>query len=217
MLEFIEKTFHDFDAMMIGFMSNLQNSAGDILTPLTTIISLLTTLGIVYILVGLSMFCFKGKRKLALCLIGAIAIGAIITNLTLKNMVARPRPFDGGYREFWEAVGAPHEDEYSFPSGHTTTTMAVAMSGLLYGKKKWAWIGILAVLVIGFCRIYLIVHYASDVLGGIIVGSIAGLVAGLIVKIFYRIIKNRNGKIARFFKDSDLSNLFVKKKYKEKV
>ncbi|MBR7111181.1 MAG: phosphatase PAP2 family protein [Clostridia bacterium] len=217
MLEFIEKTFADFDKSAFDFMSGLREGAGDVLTPVTTILSLLTTLGILYIIIGLCMALFKGKRKLAICLIGAIAIGAIFTNLALKNIVARPRPFDGGYRELWEMVGAPHEDEYSFPSGHTTATTAVAMAGFLYGKKKWSWIGLLAVLVIGFCRIYLVVHYASDVLGGIIVGSVAGLIAGLIVKIFYAIIKNKNGKFARFVKDWDLSDWFVKKKYKEKA
>ena len=216
MLEFIEKTFHDFDAQVINFMSGLRESAGSVLTPLTNILSILTTLGILYIIVGLCLALFKGKRKLAICLIGAIAIGAIFTNLALKNIVARPRPFDGGYREFWELVGSPHEDEYSFPSGHTTATMAVAMAGLLYGKKKWCWIGFLAVLIIGFCRMYLIVHYASDVLGGIVVGALAGLIAGLIVKIFYAIISKKDGKFARFVKDWDLSDLFVKKKYKNK-
>ncbi len=218
MLEFIEKTFADFDKSAFDFVAGLRESAGEVLTPLTTIFSLLTTLGILYIIIGLCMALFAGKRKLAFCLIGAIAIGAIFTNLALKNIVARPRPFfSEEYKPLWELVGSPHEDEYSFPSGHTTATTAVAMAGFLYGKKKWSFIGLLAVLIIGFCRIYLVVHYASDVLAGIIVGSIAGLIAGLIVKIFYAIIKNKNGKFARFVKHWDLSDWFVKKKYKGKA
>ena len=217
MLEFIETTFADFDRLAFEFMAGLRDGAGEVLTPIATIFSLLTTLGLLYIIIGLCIAFFAGKRKLAICLIGAIAIGAIFTNLTLKNLVARPRPFlTEEYKPFWELVGAPHEDEYSFPSGHTTATAAVAMAGFLYGKKKWSWIGLLAVLIIGFCRIYLVVHYASDVLAGIIVGSIAGLIAGLIVKIFYAIIKNKNGKFARFVKEWDLSDWFVKKKYKQK-
>ena len=218
MLEFIQTTFAEFDRVAFNFMAGLRDAAGEVLTPLTTILSILTTLGIIYIVIGLCMSLFAGKRKLAICLIGAIAIGAIFTNLLLKNLVARPRPFfTEEYRPFWELVGSPHEDEYSFPSGHTTATTAVAMAGFLYGKKKWSWIGLLAVLVIGFCRIYLVVHYASDVLAGIVVGSIAGLIAGLIVKIFYAIVKNKQSKFARFVKEWDLSNWFVKKKYKNKA
>ncbi len=217
MLEFIETTFKSFDESAITFVAGLREGAGSVLTPLTTIASLLTDMGLLYIIVGLVLALFKNQRKLAICMIGAIAIGAICTNLVLKNLIARPRPFDGGYAEYWQAVGAPVEDEFSFPSGHTTATTAVAMAGLLYGKKKWSWIGLLAVILIGFSRIYLIVHYASDVLAGLVVGSIAGLIAGLIVKIFYAIIAKKEGKFARFARDWDLSDLFVKKKYKQKA
>lgn len=215
MLEFIEKTFSSFDSSAISFVAGLRESAGSVLTPLTRIASILTDMGILYIIVGLCLCLFKSKRRLGICIIGAIAIGAICTNLVLKNIIARPRPFNGGYEEYWLAVGAPVEDEFSFPSGHTTATAAIAMAGLLYGKKKWCFVGYLAVLLIGFSRIYLIVHYASDVLAGLIVGSVAGLIAGLIVKIFYAVIKEKDGKISRFMKDWDLSDLFVKKEYKE--
>lgn len=216
MLEFIQNTFSGIDTAAFEFMSGLQKSAGDFLTPLMKIISFLGDKGIIFILFGLCFMLFSKKRKLGICIIGAVAIGAIITNIALKNIVARPRPFNSGFEDFWIAVGSPMEDEFSFPSGHTTAITAAVTALFIQCNKKWSWVGYIFALLMAFSRVYLIVHFASDVMAGLIVGIIAGCLSALVTKLIYDYLKKRKNRFSSFALDADFPNLFVKKEYKDK-
>lgn len=217
MLEFIQTTFAGLDTAAFEFMSGLQQSAGDMLTPLMKIISFLGEKGLLFIVIGLCCILFSKQRKLGICIIGAVAIGAIITNIALKNIVARPRPFTlSEFEGFWVAVGSPMEDEFSFPSGHTTAITAAATALFIQRKKAWSWIGYIFALLMAFSRVYLIVHFASDVIAGLIVGIIAGVLSALITKLIYSILNKRQNKLSDFALKADFPNLFVKKEYKDK-
>ena len=215
MVEFLNTTFSGFDGGIFSAMNKLAVSAGGFFTPLFKIVSLLGEKGLIFILAGLVLLCFAKTRKIGVCMIGAIAIGAIITNLTLKEIIARPRPFNSSttYNDFWQTVGAPPEDSYSFPSGHTTSTMAFATAMFLTCNKKWSWVGFLGALLMGVSRIYLIAHYPTDVIGGLIVGGIAGVCAFFITKLIYKIAdKNKDKKFFKFVLEFDLLNAFKKNK-----
>jgi len=114
-----------------------------------------------------------------------LAIGAIITNLGLKPTVARPRPYadeSSIFYQFWLTVGQNMESDKSFPSGHTTAAFAAMTPLFLEGKKSVKICAILFAVLMGIARIYLCVHFPSDVLAGIIVGIIGGVLGVLISK-----------------------------------
>ena len=106
-----------------------------------------------------------------------IIVGALMTNVILKPLVLRPRPYswDGSvYQEYWHLLGEPMESDYSFPSGHTTAAFAMAWGVTASRDKRKIWVAFILAFLIALSRIYLSVHYATDVLVGLILGTIGG-------------------------------------------
>ena len=102
-----------------------------------------------------------------------ILLTVILLILPLKPIVARTRPFDVN-TSIQLLVARPHD--YSFPSGHTAASFTAAMALYLAGENKmWKPALVLAVLI-AFSRLYLYVHYPTDILGGIITGCIAAYI-----------------------------------------
>ena len=117
-------------------------------------------------------------------LLGLI-IGAVVVNLWLKVVIARPRPYadlNGVYYPLWQQLGAHTESDFSFPSGHTNAAFASMVPVFIIGRKRWSWLALVFAFLMGLSRIYLVVHFPSDVIGGIITGTIAGLLGVLIAK-----------------------------------
>ncbi len=133
------------------------------------------TLGIV-LLLGV-----RRKRKSAAIL--AIGVtGAVLINVFLKTLFQRDRP------ELWERIVT--ENSYSFPSGHAMASSALALSLILvFWPTRWRWpvlIGSLLYMIgIGLTRLYLGVHYPTDIIAGWIVS--AGWVALLMLIVRYRV------------------------------
>jgi membrane-associated phospholipid phosphatase len=100
------------------------------------------------------------------------------------------------------------ESEYSFPSGHTTSVAAAMWPVFLNCKKKVSWLVFLFVIAIGATRNYIMVHFPSDILGGMIVGFCAGFVSYLIVNAIWKKFEPKNSLLIR----ADLPDLFRKKK-----
>ena len=142
----------------------------------------------------------------------AVGFGAIITNLSVKEIVARPRPFQSGVAEFyewWQYVGAHSVSEYSFPSGHVTAAMASAVA-LCLGKRRW-WVFLASVSYVALMmasRNYLMVHYPTDVIGGLFTGAVGGILAYLTVKLISKFLGNYGDKKAcSFILNSDIRNI----------
>jgi undecaprenyl-diphosphatase len=131
---------------------------------------IITALGYYWIVlpllaVAVTFFYRRGWRLSAVLLLVSTA-GSVVLTTVLKGVFERARPelFDSGYQASF----------YSFPSGHAT--VAVGFYGMLTlvlayrlgGIARWALVifGILVVLLIGFSRLYLGVHYPTDVLAG---------------------------------------------------
>lgn len=206
MTEFFE-LFSRFDASVFKAMHNLAKNAGGFFTPFFEIITLLGEKGLLFFAMSAIMMLFAKTRKLGICMFGAVACGALITNIILKDMIARPRPFEAEeqFFEYWTFVGSPAEDGYSFPSGHMTAIMAAMTALFILCNKKWSWIGFVGVLFMGVSRIYLIAHYASDVLAGILVGAISGIIAYIITQIIYFVLnKYDENKFFAFILDFDI-------------
>ena len=114
-----------------------------------------------------------------------VTIGAIFTNLCLKVFIARPRPYadeSSLFHQLWLLVGQNIESDKSFPSGHTTAAFATMTPAFILGKPRVKWAAVIFAVLMGIARIYLVVHYPSDVLAGMIVGIFAGCIAVLIAQ-----------------------------------
>lgn len=154
-----------------------------IFTPVFKDITIAGNNGIVFIVIAVILLIFKKTRKAGILALLAMAFGFIFTNLILKNVIARPRPFfdqNSIYYDYWVQAGSLSEKGYSFPSGHVTSLAAFAMGLFLAFNKKWSWPFLLIPLLMGYTRIYFFVHYASDIVSGLLVGFSCGALSFLI-------------------------------------
>ncbi|MBO5019310.1 MAG: phosphatase PAP2 family protein [Clostridia bacterium] len=137
--------------------------------------------GIFWIAIAVVLLLFKKTRKIGLTMGIALAMGFIIGNLTLKNIVARTRPYDlnPAFPLLIEKLS-----DFSFPSGHTLASFEASVSIFLYNKKFGTAAVILAVLI-ALSRLYLYVHYPTDVLASVIIGTTLAIVSFVIVKKIY--------------------------------
>lgn len=186
---------NSFDHTIAKWANDVFQSTNEILSPLLKLITNLGNMGFIFIMISLIMIFFKKIRKIGMIVLFSIAIGFVFANLILKNVVARPRPFideTSDYYLWWKEAGSMIESGYSFPSGHTTAAMAFGLSLFLCFKKKWSWVFLLIPLIMGFTRIYFVVHYTTDVLGAILVGGLSALISYSAIKYIVKVIEYKN-------------------------
>lgn len=176
---------------MNTFLQSVQNLDGeillqiqqhlrtDMLTPLMKFVTFLGNGGWFWILCAVVLLAIPKTRKTGYAAVLSLIFGVIVTNLLLKNIVARPRPF-AEIEALIPLIAKP--TDFSFPSGHTTASFAVALVMFRMLPKK---IGIPAVVLaalVAFSRLYLGVHYPTDVLVGFLVALMGSTVAVWIVR-----------------------------------
>ena len=211
----LNTTFAGLDGAVFNAMHGLANAMGNILTPIFKIYTALGDGGLFFIALSIFLMFFRKTRKTGFAMLLAIGVGAVFTNLLIKKLVARPRPYVESelYNGFWQFVGAHVESEYSFPSGHTTATMASMTAMFICCNKKWSWIGFVVAFLMAFTRVYFIVHYFTDVLGGFIIGAIGGIGGYYICKLVYKYLeKYKEKKAINFMLNACILNLFKKNK-----
>ncbi len=181
--QWINATFESFDQTVTSAVHHLHTAAGGFFTPFFELISFLGKGGICLILLSLCLLFFKQTRRFGTAMLLGLAIGAIITNLGLKIFIARPRPYadqNSMFYRLWLTVGQNVESDKSFPSGHTTAAFASMTPVFILCKPKYKIAAFCFAFLMGIARIYLVVHFPSDVLAGMIVGIFAGCIAVLI-------------------------------------
>ena len=134
--------------------------------------------GIIWIVLSIVLICTKKYRPYGIMMIISIAAGFLIGNVCLKHIVARPRPCWVN-KDVDMLVNVP--SDYSFPSGHTHAS-AEGATVAMYADKKLGICAIVVAVLIALSRLYLYVHYPTDVLGG----AILGVGIGMTTVYFYR-------------------------------
>lgn len=132
-------------------------------------------LGLLFLLLGVKK---RIWRQRGLLLLLALGVNAIVCNLLLKPLVNRTRPYDLlGYEILIPPVGDP-----SFPSGHTAASFAAA-TALYTIDRRWGIAAYLFAVLMGFSRLYLGVHFPTDVLAGAVIGAV---MARLVIRFFWQ-------------------------------
>lgn len=177
----LDAAFSGFDAWGLRALHALRlSAAGDALLGLSHILALLGRGGVFLILAGLALCCRRPTRRTGAGMLLAVALGFVAANLILKPLVCRARPCAdaaGVFHRWWLQAGAAAASGSSFPSGHTTAAMAAATAAFRLGGPKKRWLVFLFPLLMALSRCYLMVHYPSDVLAGLLTGFLAGALA----------------------------------------
>ena len=140
------------------------------------IVTFLADAGWFWILLTLTLLCIKRTRRLGLAMAVSLLLSTIVTNLFLKPIIARPRPYE--LREL--TIKVPLPGDASFPSGHTTVSFSGAFALFWQNKKAGAPALVLATLI-AFSRLYFYLHFPTDVLGGFVIGLAASLASALLL------------------------------------
>ncbi|EJO5346315.1 phosphatase PAP2 family protein [Clostridium botulinum] len=159
--------FQNIDIYILDFIH--RNIANNLLDKIMIFITTLGNLGIIWIVISILLILSKKYRKIGILCISSLVLTSLIGEVVLKNLVQRARPFTA-IEGINLLVKAPKS--FSFPSGHTASSFAVAV---VIGKtlKKFKVPVYILAISIAFSRLYLYVHYPSDVLVGALIGIIS--------------------------------------------
>ncbi len=153
--------------------------------PMDVIMKAITFLGEagwLWIALGVIFLFFKKTRKMGITVLGALVLSLIFCNITLKPIVARIRPYD--IKEGIDLIiGKP--SDFSFPSGHTSASFAAAVA-IFACNKKWGIGAVVLAAIIAFTRLYLYVHFPTDVLAGMLLGTLCAVISYYIVKFIWQ-------------------------------
>ena len=171
-----------FDLPILDWIqANLQSGFMDKFMPFITIFG---DAGIFWMVWAGVLLIFRKTRKIGIGMFIAMILGLLVCNITLKPLVARIRPYDLQLEEFGITInllsGAMHD--FSFPSGHTIASFEAAVVLLKNSKKMGIPAMVLAVLI-SFSRLYLYVHYPTDVIASIILGTIFALIGDAVASL----------------------------------
>ncbi len=143
------------------------------LNPIVLFLTSLGNAGVIWILLAAILLLQKKYQKTGVSMAISLLIGFLITNLLLKNWVCRPRP----YNMIPELHALVTANDWSFPSGHSTCSMAGAVSMFLGLPKKMGVPALILGALICLSRLYVGVHYPTDVLCGAAIGVLAAVCA----------------------------------------
>lgn len=151
--------------------------------------------GFLWIALGIALLLWRKTRKAGVVVLLALAFNGIVVNGILKPLLSRPRPFHIDFalwaKDYVYPALTKMPGDKSFPSGHTAISFAGAC-GLFFGLRPawlgsikprlWAILGVVLAALVGFSRLFLGVHYATDVLTGLLIGVLCGYLAMLLAR-----------------------------------
>lgn len=176
--------------MEIQILHWFESLHNPVLNPIMYGITALGNMGLFWILMALLCLTVLPKRyrKIGFTMAVALIFSVILCNGIMKNLWQRPRCFwengefmviGNGFENLYNIFNSI--DDFSFPSGHTSASFAAALAIFMWRKKEGIWAIVLASLI-SISRLYLTVHYPTDVLASLILGILYGIIAYYIVK-----------------------------------
>lgn len=182
-----KKEVEKMELTILDWIQSIRTPAGDVVIPLIT---RLGDAGIIWILLAAVLLIFPKTRKSGAILAAALCVDVILCNGILKNLFGRLRPCDVN-TSIQLLIARP--DSFSFPSGHTAASFAAVAALKLAGERR-LWKPALALAaLIAFSRMYLYVHYPTDILGGVAVGIFAGYAGYWIINRFIEYLSEYHG------------------------
>lgn len=168
------QSINNFDFAILDFIR--ENIACPLLDAVMPVVTALGNGGILFIACAVAMLFLKKWRKTGLMVGVALILGLLVCNVTLKPLVGRIRPFD--IHEVSLLVSPP--DDFSFPSGHTIAAFEFA-TVLMIRRRSVGVVALIAAVLIAFSRLYLYVHYPTDVLASVILGTLFGILGVFLI------------------------------------
>ncbi|MDF2632775.1 MAG: hypothetical protein K0Q85_1371 [Caproiciproducens sp.] len=163
------------DNNLLGFIqANLHNPVFDKIMPF---ISMIGNVGAVWIAIAIVFLLIPGYRKYGIMIVCGVLLTALTGEVILKNLVERVRPCNVNTLV---PMLIARPTDFSFPSGHTSSSFAATVV-IWKANRKFGVIALLLAFLIAFSRLYLYVHYPSDILTGMVLGLICGTAAIYIV------------------------------------
>ena len=161
---------------ILDMIQNLRTPIGDVVVPLIT---RLGDAGIIWIILTVLLLIIPKTRKTGVIMMAALLADVLLCNVFIKNLVARTRPYEvvDGLKLLIEK-----QSDYSFPSGHTGSSFASAIVLWKELPRKYGVMALIVAVLIAYSRLYVGVHYPSDVLAGVVIGTVLALVSVWLVK-----------------------------------
>ena len=155
---------------------------------LMPLVSALSAHGELWILLAVVLLCIPKTRRVGVTMGLTLLLGFLIGNVGLKNLIGRVRPYDVA-TDVSLLVERLHD--FAFPSGHTLASFGAATALTLY-HRRWGAAALLLAAAIGFSRLYLFVHYPTDVLAGALLGIVLAVAAYFLVNRVWRVVQPEN-------------------------
>lgn len=171
------KQITEIDFAILDFIHIHYNC--DFLDFLMPLVSFLGNGGFIWILMAVIFILRKNNRKLGKVLLVGLAVGFVVGNLILKPWIARPRP---NWLNEKIILLIDNPLDFSFPSGHTLSSFVSAIL-ISMNNKKAAYVVIPFACIMAFSRLYLYVHYPSDVFASV---ALSFVISFVVHKAFYR-------------------------------
>lgn len=175
-------------ATILSFLSSIdgnillwiqENLRSEFLTPLFRFITTTGNGGLIWIAITCFLLAFKKTRKTGIVSALALVFSLLFTNLLIKPLVARIRPYEV-IEGLTILIEKPHD--FSFPSGHSSAAFATAWVMFRKLSKKIGIPALIYAFLMAFSRLYFGVHYPTDVIGGVILGILYATAAMRVVE-----------------------------------
>lgn len=167
----LEAVFQFDSSILLWIQNNLRTG---FLDPIMKAITMLGDKGMIWILITLALLIVRRTRRLGVICAASMVIGLLVTNLIIKNWAARIRPYE--LIPGLQCI-VPLAKDYSFPSGHATNSLACAWVLFRKTPKKYGVPALILAILISLSRLYVGIHYPTDVLGGVVIGICSAVLA----------------------------------------
>ena len=164
-----------FDLPILDWIqANMRSSFLDAAMPIITVLG---DAGIFWMICAGILAITKKYRRAGFGMAIAMMLGLVVCNMILKPGVGRPRPYDFQWEVFGKEILLliEKQHDFSFPSGHTIASFE-ACTVLMLADKKLGIPATLLAILIAFSRLYLYVHYPTDVITSVILGTLFGII-----------------------------------------